>query len=345
MELDDRKKHILKILINDYIKTAEPIGSRTIAKKPGIGISPATIRNEMADLEDMGYLEQPHTSAGRIPSDKGYRIYVDYLMSDFELSQDEVNLIKNNVYKVTLGEIDRIVKDTTKILSALTNYTALVVPPQMSKTTIKHIQLVAMDSMNILAVVVTNIGVVKSVMIKLTKPITTGRLTTINNIMNDKLKGLTIEDINLKIISDMLKGMTGYSEILNEIVPVLYESLKCIDVDEVYLEGSSNIFNYPEYNAIDKAKSFLAVLESKDFFKKMMFNDNDSVKISIGHENEIDAINDCSLITTTYKIGDDIVGSIGIIGPTRMYYSKVLAVLNNITDCLSDLLTEYYMDE
>lgn len=345
MELDDRKKHILKILINDYIKTAEPIGSRTIAKKYGIGISPATIRNEMADLEDMGYLEQPHTSAGRIPSDKGYRIYVDYLMNDFELPQDEVNIIKNNIYKVTLGEIDKIIKDTTKILSVLTNYTALVVPPQMSKTTIKHIQLVAMDSMNILAVVVTNIGVVKNVMIKLTKPITADRLTTINNIMNDKLKGLTVEEINLKVISDMQKGMTGYGEILNEIVPVLYESLNCIDIDEVYLEGSSNIFNYPEYNAIDKAKSFLTVLESKDFLSKLMFNDNSSVKISIGHENDIDAIKDCSLITTTYKIGDDIIGSIGIIGPTRMYYSRVLAVLNHITDCLSDLLTEYYIDE
>lgn len=345
MDLDERKRHILRALINDYILTAEPIGSRTIAKKYDLGISSATIRNEMADLEDMGFLEQPHTSAGRIPSDKGYRVYVDHLMEVPRLSNGEIEIIKNSIRKIAIGEIERIIKETTKVLSFLTNYTAMVASPQTEKSTVKHIQLVPMDSMHVIAVVVTSIGVVKNASITLSQPITSEKLNTINNFINEKLKGLAIEDINLSIISDVQRNVSGYSEILNEVIPILYESLKCSGSSEVYLEGSSNIFNYPEYNAIEKAKSFFTVLDKKDFLRKILSYEADDMKISIGHENEYDEISDCSLITTTYRIGDKTLGSIGIIGPTRMYYSKVMAVLEYFTSFLNDVLTGYYSDK
>lgn len=345
MDLDERKKRILKVLINDYIITAEPVGSRTIAKRYGLGISSATIRNEMADLEEMGYLEQPHTSAGRVPSDKGYRIYVDQLMSDVKLSREEIEIIKNKIYNIAAGEIERVIKDTSKLLSALTNYTALVMTPQTSKSNVKLIQLIAMDSRTVMAMVVTNTGIVRNVMIKLSRPITGDKLNTINNILNDKLRGLTVEEINLGIISEVQKDMTGYYEILNEIIPILNESLSYIDQGEVFLDGSSNIFKYPEYNVIEKAKTFLSMLDKKDFLYKLLSTEGENINISIGHENDVDEINDCSVITANYKIGDEVVGSIGIIGPTRMYYARVRAVLRYITDCLNDLLTNYYSEE
>lgn len=345
MDLDERKRHILKALINDYIVTAEPVGSRTIAKRYDFGISSATIRNEMADLEDMGYLEQPHTSAGRVPSDKGYRAYVDHLMSTDRLTNGEVDIIRKSICKITAGEIEKIIKETSKVLSLLTNYTAIVMAPQTQKSFVKYIQLVPMDNTHVMAVVVTNFGIVRNNNITLSKPITSEKLITINNILNDKLKGLTVEEINLGIISDVQRNVNGYNEILNEIIPILYDSLKYIDNSEVYLEGSSNIFNYPEYNEIEKAKSFFTILDRKDFLCKLLSCNMDDIKISIGHENEYDEISDCSLITTTYKIGDNVVGSIGIIGPTRMYYSKVTAVLEYFTSYLNDVLTNFYTDK
>ena len=345
MDLDERKRHILKLLINDYIVTAEPIGSRTIAKRYGLGISSATIRNEMADLEDMGYLEQPHTSSGRVPSDKGYRIYVDYLMKDERLTNEDVDIVKNHIHKIAMSEIDKIIKDTSKLLSMLTNYTAMVMSPQTKKSTVKHIQLVPMESMNIMAIVVTNMGLVKNTLIRLCQPITIDKLTMMNNILNDKLVGLTVEEINLSVISDVQKVMKGYIEILNDIIPILYESLNDSNISEIYLEGSSNIFNYPEYNVIDKAKAFLSILDKKEVLCKLMAIDDDNFKISIGHENEYDGIRECSLITASYKIGDNTVGSIGIIGPTRMYYSRVFPILKYITSSLNDILANYYTNK
>lgn len=342
MDLDERKRRILKALINDYITTAEPVGSRTIAKRYGLGISSATIRNEMADLEDMGYLKQPHTSAGRIPSDKGYRVYVDHLMNNQSPTKEEIDTIKNGIYNIAIGEIEKVIKDTSRLLSMLTNYTAIIMSPQTRKSMVKHIQLIVMDSSTVMAIIVTNLGVAKNTMIKLTNPITSDKLSAINNILNDRLKGLTIEEINLSVISEMQKNMTGYKEILSDIIPVLNESLNYVEDNEVFLDGSSNIFNYPEYNAIDKAKTFLSLLDKKEFLSKILSLDSDDMKVYIGHENIYDEINDCSLVIASYKIGNRTAGSVGVIGPTRMYYSKVLPILKEITSCLNDILSEYY---
>lgn len=346
MDLDERKRHILKLLINDYISSAEPVGSRTIAKRYGLGISSATIRNEMADLEDMGYLEQPHTSSGRIPSDKGYRVYVDQLMKVEPLSAEEAEIIRKSVYSTAVGEIEKVIKETSKILSMLTNYTAAVMAPQSNKSTVKHIQLISMDSTHIIAIVVTSFGIVRSANISLEKPIGRDKLNMINNFLNDKLRGLTIDEINLNVISDVQNNVTGYTEILNEIIPILDESLKYNEASEIYLEGSSNIFNYPEYNAIDKAKQFMSFLDKKELLNKVLMQDtDDEIKIIIGHENEYDEMSDCSVMTTSYKIGENVVGTIGIIGPTRMYYSKVKSILEYFTSLLNGLLTNSFDDK
>ncbi|KRQ86784.1 Heat-inducible transcription repressor HrcA [Caloramator mitchellensis] len=337
MDIGERKKHILKAIIDDYIETAEPVGSRTIAKKYEMGISSATIRNEMADLEELGFLEQPHTSAGRIPSDLGYRYYVDKLINIKNPTKEEENEIKKILQLVTLCEIDNIIKRTTKLLSEVTSYTAAVLSPSVRRSSLKSIQLAQINETDVLAIIITDTAVIKHVVVKLPRKIEYDTLIKINNLLNDKLRGLSIEQIDLSVISQILLELKGYHEILNAIIPVLYESLKSVDCD-VYLEGTTNIFRYPEYNDINKAKSFLGLLEKKDTLIDILADDSDYLKVSIGSENENAEVKDCSIVRASYMVGNKVVGTIGVIGPTRMDYSKVIGILKYIADNLNDIL-------
>lgn len=339
MDLGDRKRTILRAVIVDYIETAEPVGSRTIAKKYEMGLSSATIRNEMADLEELGYLEQPHTSAGRIPSDKGYRLFVNELMDIEQPSRDEIDFVRAILDNSTIDEIDKIIKRTTKLLSQITKYTSAVLSPSVKKSAVKSIQLVKISPTDIIAVIITDTGIIRHSKIKLPKPITSNILAFINRMLNEKLDGLTIEEIDLSVISSIHMEMGGYNEIFNAIIPVLEESLKSTDCD-VFLEGTTNIFQYPEYNDLDKAKSFLSLLEHKDKLVDIFLErDGDrNLSVSIGKENEYEEIKNCSIVKASYKIGDKTVGKIGIIGPTRMNYAKVMGMLKYLADTLNDIL-------
>lgn len=337
MDLGERKRHILKAIIDDYIETAEPVGSRTIAKKYEMGISSATIRNEMADLEELGFLEQPHTSAGRIPSDLGYRYYVDKLINIQNPTKEEESEIRKILQLVTLCEIDNIIKRTTKLLSEVTSYTAAVLSPSVRRSSLKSIQLAQINETDVLAIIITDTAVIKHVVIKLPRKIDYETLIKINNMLNDKLRGLSVEQIDLSVISQILLELKGYHEILNAIIPVLYESLKSVDCD-VYLEGTTNIFKYPEYNDINKAKNFLSLLEKKDALIDIFSDDSDNLKVSIGRENDNDDVKDCSIVRASYMVGNKVVGTIGVIGPTRMDYSKVIGILKYIADNLNDIL-------
>jgi len=342
VELGERKLQILQAIIDDYIVSAEPVGSRTIAKKYGMGISSATIRNEMADLEDMGYLEQPYTSAGRIPSDKAYRLYVDRLMKVKSLSVSEAKYIKEFYAKKT-RQIEQIIFQTAKILSDITNYTSVVLTPQLNKVLIKHIQLVPLNSTCALLVIVTSSGIIKDAIVDIPEDISSEYLNRISNMLTSIYKGKSFDEIDTEAIYDMQRNIIKDRKFFNALVDALTESITSKEDREVYLGGTTNIFNFPEYHDVLKAKAFLDLLGEKEFLFKL-FNklENKGINVVIGQENEYKELKEYSIVTATYRIGDRVLGTMGIIGPTRMEYSRAISVMDYIGKSLSDYLTELF---
>lgn len=341
MEMDERKIKILQAIILDYIDTAEPVGSRTIAKKYDLGISSATIRNEMADLEEMGYLEQLHSSSGRKPSDKGYRLYVDKLMQVSRVTYEEEEFIKKHIIKSTLNEIDKVIKEASYLLSELTKLTSIVKAPSFRKGKIKSIQLIHIDNINILSVIVIDTGIIKNNLIRMTKPVDTEVLVKINNLLNIRLSNLSIEEINLEVINNLRNDLFGYEDIFNSIMPVIYESLNSMESSDIYFEGTTNIFHYPEYNDIQRAKEFLSLIDNKKKINDLI-NSTESIDIKIGGENFLEDAKECSIVSAVYSIGGRPLGSIGVIGPTRMPYDKVISILAAVVNELNRTLTDDY---
>ena len=337
MAIDDRKIKILEAIINEYINTGEPVGSRTIAKKYDLGVGSATIRNEMSDLEDMGYLEQPHTSAGRIPSSKGYRLYVDNLMEMSRVSLEEELQIKKYLIDSAMLEVDKIVKQASTLLSELTNLTCVVQAPSVKKSFIKSVQLVGIDDSNLVSIVVTDSGVIKNHRIKVNKSPDVMELNEINRVINRRLSNLTIEEINLEVINNLKEDLKGYDDLFNAIVPVLYETLKEDNSSEIFMQGTTNLLNYPEYNDIDKAKEILNLLYNKDYVIELIEPHGD-LTIKIGDENYIPEAKNCSVISAEYSLGNRPLGTIGLIGPRRINYSRVIAIMAQVMKELNDAL-------
>jgi heat-inducible transcriptional repressor len=323
--LDDRKRRILQAIIDDYIDSAEPIGSRTVARKYELGLSSATIRNEMADLEEMGYLAQPHTSAGRIPSDKGYRLYVNELMKTKELTVEEADTIKRAL-EIRINEMSQLIRQASMIISKITKYTSMAMTPNMKKSSLKAVQVVPIQPGRALVIVVTNASIVRNSLIKIPDSMLPDNLIMISNALNNKLNGFTLEQINQKLIKEIEKELGIQNEILMPILNGVADCINQIDHSDVFLEGATNILNYPEFRDVMKAKEFLEVLDEKDLvFNLLKDSANDSVNVQIGGENKIREIKDCSLITATYSFGNLVLGTIGVIGPTRMEYAKVIS--------------------
>lgn len=342
--LDERKRKILQAIIDDYINTGEPVGSRTIAKKYIFGISSATIRNEMSDLEEMGYLEQPHTSAGRIPSDKGYRYYVDELMQLSKLSPEEVQFIKSQL-DTKFNEVNDYMEKIVKIISELTNYTAVLSTPNVKKSFIKHLQLLPVDSRRFILILVTNTGLAKDVLLNKPPNVDTKDYLYISNILNQKLSGLKLEDIDENIINDIEKELGKNRTILAPIIDNVLRTISAADDTEVFLSGVKNIFDFPEFNDVIKAKIFLHIFEQKDMLRKIINSSmHDSITVKIGTENSIDDLKECSIILSTYRIGDSIAGSIGVIGPKRLKYSQTISVIDYVCETLSDILTRLFSE-
>ncbi|MGL4730038.1 MAG: heat-inducible transcriptional repressor HrcA [Clostridium sp.] len=345
MQMDDRKIYILQAIIHDYITCGEPVGSRTIAKKYDLGISSATIRNEMADLEEMGYLEQLHTSSGRKPSDKGYRLYVDSLMKISRLTAKEKAIIKNSLINMAFGDIDRFIMSATEILSELTNLTSIVKAPSLKKSALKYVQLSSIDSNNILVTIITDSGVIKNNVIRLRNPIDGSTLIKLNNVLNIKLRDVNIEDISLDFLLNLKLELEGNDEIFDAMIPIIYENLLSDEQNKIYIKGSTNIFNYQEYNDIEKAREFLNLLNDSDIVKSILDqNRNTGVSISIGQENLSEYTKQCSIITATYNYNGKPIGTIGVIGPTRIPYGKVVAVLNTLVKELNINIDEVYKE-
>lgn len=330
MELNERKLKILKAIVKDYIETAEAVGSRTISKKHDLGVSAATIRNEMADLEELGYLVQPHTSAGRVPTEKGYKLYVDSLMSQCELSDEEKCLIEQCV-KDNVDHIKDLIHETSKLLSQLTNYTTVAVTKSLvNQSVIKHIQLVEMSDNKILLIVVTDQGDIKNANLVTNVYLEQSKLNLISDNLTRKLAGKSITDLDERLIAFIKYEISEYSALIDELISALnFETSE--DDFLVSLSGATNIFSYPEFNDILKAKSFLNMLEKKETIASMVRAkgiQKDNINIIIGSDNDCELAQDCSVVTATYNISNDLVGKISFIGPTRMDYARISSIMN-----------------
>ncbi len=349
MELNERKRKILNTIINEYISSAEPIGSRHIAKHADLGLSSATIRNEMADLEEMGYLEQPHTSAGRIPSDKGYRFYVNELMGGYEATQQDIDLL-TAAMTVKIHQFDKVIRQASMLLSQLTNYTAFLMAPEMKHGAIKTIELIPIDNTSMLIVLVTNEGIMKNKRVIIPRGINSEYIPKISSVLKEKLTGLSLDEIGVKKNNEIKQALGTNEEMLFPVLEFISEIIDDIQKEtDVYLSGVSNIFNFPEYRDIDRAKEFIEFLDDKNSITKAVTDtdedDDRVIRIKIGKENDMDIMQNSSLVTANYRVGGRNVGKIGIIGPTRMNYSKVVANINQISQYLEKLLNEIYYDD
>ncbi|MBQ4167523.1 MAG: heat-inducible transcription repressor HrcA [Clostridia bacterium] len=335
--LDIRKMRILQAIVDDYIMTAAPVGSRTVSKRSDMGLSPATIRNEMSDLTELGFLEQPHTSAGRIPSEKAYRLYVNHIMDSAKLTDDEADYIKRHL-DTRVHEVGEVIRQTAKVLSDMTNYTSMVMSPQFSAMRLKRISLIPVSEGSAMAVVVTNNGVTKNAMIRVPKTLQPEDLEKISKLITAKLDGHKLGEA-INSVLPMIKSEVGeQADAVCDMLTSIEESLSETDVEVV---GASNILDYPEYSDASKARSFLTEVESGSYLQKVLSDASDvEMSVRIGTENDNPDMKDCSVITVTYKAGGENIGSMGVVGPTRMDYGKVMAILRYMSSSLSDILSK-----
>ena len=341
MIMDDRKKRILQAIIDDYIDKAEPVGSRTIARKYELGLSSATIRNEMADLEEMGYLAQPHTSAGRVPSDKGYRLYVDKLMPTRSLNSAEIRELRSAV-NTRVYELSQLLKQATAVLSSFTRYTSMAVTPKMRSSTIKAVQVVPIETGKALVIVVNNAGIVRNALIKVSEQATSEMLGRISNLLNDKLAGLTFEQADTESIKTLGREIGVSGDIMQPILDGTADCIYQMGDHEMYVEGSTNILNHPEFKDMDKARQFLSMLDEKTSICRAVYDSTrpNGITVRIGSENDLSSIRDCSLVTVSYNVSDTMVGTIGIIGPTRMAYNKVIPSISYMKKLVSEEISK-----
>ncbi len=337
MELSERKLKILQAIISDYVKSAEPVGSRTLSKKYELGISPATIRNEMADLEEMGYLTHPHTSAGRVPSDKAYRLYVNALMEKKELSKEEKNIIAERL-KSNISEFEKVIEHAASILSEITNLTSFAMTPHKNNDTLKFINLLPVDEKTVILMIVSESGKISNTALKVKVPYTEENLQFLAKTMTYNYKGKTVSEVlTNNIIESFETDITAMSGLAADVMPNFMRTLEDMLNVNLYMEGLTNIFDIPEYNNLDKAKSFIEMLSQKEDFTKKLIEREDGIIVTIGEENPEDVMQDCSLITATYHVDGKMVGKIGVIGPTRMRYGEVTSIIEYLTDNLNSV--------
>ncbi|ACL70032.1 heat-inducible transcriptional repressor HrcA [Halothermothrix orenii] len=339
--IDDRKRKILKAIVQEHILTAEPIGSRTLAKNYEFGVSSATIRNEMSDLEDMGYLEQPYTSAGRVPSDKGYRYYVDSLMETRDYPEQE---IRKMLGEFTFEQnVQTIMSNLARMLSRLTRYTAVISEPQLKKSRIREIKLLKVSRKNLLIVLVTDTGIVNNKIISLTKEISSKQLRYLNEFFSRKLQKRELNTLDEGFLSKIEEELLNRLKMSERIIKLIFdEMLKVAKPAElkVHLGGTSYILEQPEFNNLENLKKVLNILDHEEILGKLLnsFSDNE-LKVVIGHENQLEEMHKCSIVIATYCIGDKPLGKLGVIGPTRMHYPMVVSTVNSLSKIVGKIIS------
>jgi heat-inducible transcriptional repressor len=338
-ELDERKTKILNAVIQNYLESGEPVGSRTISKDSDLGLSSATIRNEMADLEELGYIVQPHTSAGRIPSDKGYRFYVDNLMKtkDAEISDVKEMLIEKT------DKMEQVLQQVVKVLAANTNYATVISAPSVTKGKVKFIQLSSVDECQLLAVIVLEGNLVRNRMIEIPDPLDNETILKLNILLNSTLNGLDIEQINLGTIARLKEQAGIHSDIVGKVLDAVAESLTEDEDLQVYTSGATNIFKYPELSGSERASELINAFEEKQELAHFLSTpkedgeENTGIQVYIGNESPLQNMKDCSVVTATYELGEGVQGTIGIIGPKRMDYENVVDNIRTLKVKLDEL--------
>lgn len=338
MKLDDRKWKIFYAIIQTYLETGEPVGSRTISKYADLNLSSATIRNEMADLEEMGLIIQPHTSAGRIPSDKGYRLYVDHLMEqkEQEVKEQQELLIQKQ------DKMELILKQVVRVLANNTNYATMITAPRYHTTKLKFIQLSAISEEQLLAVVVTEGNIVKNKMLHFRHGLDNEMVLKLNILLNTSLNGLALEEINLAMITRMKEQAGIHSEVVSQVLDAVAEAIQMEDDMEIYTSGATNIFKYPELSDSERASELISAFEDKkelaNLINESLEEENSTgIQVYIGNEAPIRKMRDCSVVTATYELGEGVQGTIGIIGPKRMDYEKVVDSLKTLKSQLDTI--------
>ena len=324
MELDNRKKRILQAIVNEYIDTIEPVSSNVIITKYGLECSSATVRNEMAELEKQGLLEKMHTSSGRVPSNKGYRFYVDKLLNDKNLNINEIKYI-NSKLQSKLNEMEELTKIATNTISEVTHYTTIAIEPNEKKKKIQEIKFVLLGNRMLMAVILTEMGTIKETIIKFDNDITQEQVDTLSLIFNNKLKGKLLSAIDIPMEQYIMNEMNDRVDVIKPIVKQISKLLN--DESKIYLKGTEQALDNPEFRSNEMAKKFLGLLDQQNLICELLDSDED-FNVYIG--NEVNGLNDFSLITFKNKVSGKDLGTIGIIGPTRMDYSKVISVLKYI---------------
>ncbi|MBF1260945.1 MAG: heat-inducible transcription repressor HrcA [Lachnoanaerobaculum sp.] len=336
MDSEDRKAIILKAIIKNYMETGEPVGSRTISKLPELNLSSATIRNEMSDLEDMGYILQPHTSAGRIPSDKGYRFYVDEILREKEI---ETEAFKDLMFK-KVDRLETLLKQLAKIIARDTNYAAMISGPSIHSNKVKFLQLSKIDKFKLLLVTVAEGNIINNKIIDIDSEISESEILNLNLLINTSLNGLTVEEINLSIMNKLRTDAGVYGDIVDKVLREVAAVFKsATDNLEIYTSGTTNIFKYPEISDREKASQLVNAFEEKDKLKEILAgvnDDNEGIRVYIGNEVPISDMRDLSVVTANYEIGEGLRGSIGIVGPKRMDYEKVLKTIKTVMASLDE---------
>lgn len=339
-ELGERKEKILNAIIQNYLETGEPVGSRTISKMSDLNLSSATIRNEMSDLEELGYIIQPHTSSGRIPSDKGYRFYVDHLMADKER---EVTEIKDLMIEKT-EKMEKMLKQVVKVLANNTQYATMISAPSVQRNRLKFVQLSAVDEHQILSVVVMEGNIVKNKIIPVEEPLDNETMLKLNILLNTNLNGLTVEQINLGMITQLKEQAGIHEDIIAQVLNTVAGTIHEDDELQIYTSGATNIFKYPELSDSQRASELISAFEEKQALVDLITEtqgdgtEETGIQVYIGDETPIQTMKDCSVVTATYELGEGVKGTIGIIGPKRMDYENVMDNLKNLKVQLDKIL-------
>ena len=340
MELDERKIKILNSIIQTYLITGEPVGSRTISKYTDLNLSSATIRNEMSDLEDLGYIVQPYTSAGRIPSDKGYRFYVDNLMKEKIAEVDEMK----DVLIEKADKLDHLLKNVAKLLAVNTNYATMISAPQYKRNKLKFIQLSRVEENQLLVVVMLEGNLIKNRLIEVDERVSEDEVAKLNILINTFLQGLNLQEINMELIQRMKVQAEGYGQIIGHIIDAIAVVIQEEDDLEIYTSGATNLLKYPELGDREKASELLYTMEEKKALSELIVDQEDSgeenknpIQIYIGSESPVSTMKDCSIVTATYELEEGVQGTIGIIGPKRMDYKKVVGNLQTMMNQLDDI--------
>lgn len=337
--MDERKEKILRAATDEYISSAEPVGSRTIARKYELGLSPATIRNEMSDLEEGGYLQQPHTSAGRIPSVRGYRYYVDALMEHRPLTDEEEAQVREDL-DLRRREIDSLLTQASKILSQMTHFPSMVLGPDLETAVFRHVQLLPLNESNVIMVVVTATGRVAHHTVEVASPVGESDLAHISYVLNRHLTGKTFNDLRSSLLSQIRSEVIAHDHFFEEVLRLLTNSLRSAGTERLRVDGTINIMEQPEFKEVDKLRPLLALLSGEGALRMLSgAPGSGGVSVRIGEENAIPDIRECSVVTSAYEIAGRPLGVIGVLGPTRMEYQRVVAVVEYVAACLSEIIS------